>query len=104
MLLSVMDIEAQMRQKLEEDLSPHTLEIMDESSMHGRSNPSHFRVLVVSDAFEGLNRVQRHQKVYSILGTDIMSKIHAFSQQTYTLREWKESGIQISSPPCHHKK
>ena len=99
-----MNIADQMKQRLKTQFAPHILEIADESSMHGRSRPSHFRVLVVSDAFEGLSGVKRHQQVYSALGADIMNEIHAFSQQTYTLREWEEIGVQISPPPCHRKK
>ncbi len=101
-----MNIEERMKEKLEADLNPHMLELIDESSMHGSgsSKSSHFRVLIVSDVFEGLSGVKRHQRVYSTLGKDIMDEIHAFSQQTYTLKEWEEIGIKTSSPPCHRKK
>lgn len=92
-----------MEERLRNQLAPSILEILDESSQHGNSEPSHFRILIVSDAFEGLSAVKRHQRVYEVLG-DIMNVIHAFSQQTYTVSEWKNSGVRLASPPCQHSK
>ena len=39
----------------------------------------HFRAEVVSDRFEGLSRIEQHQLVYSIFGTEIGGPIHALS-------------------------
>lgn len=97
------NIKELMEERLRSQLAPSLLEIVDESSQHGSSKPSHFRILVVSSAFEGLSVLKRHQRVYEALG-DIMRAIHAFSQQTYTLSEWKNSGVRLASPPCHHSK
>ncbi len=36
--------------------------------MHSRGLQTHFKAVVVSQQFEGLNRVKRHQKVYGTLG------------------------------------
>ncbi|MDE0151677.1 MAG: BolA family transcriptional regulator [Bdellovibrionales bacterium] len=92
-----------MEERLRDQLAPSILEILDESPQHGSTKPSHFRILIVSDAFEGLSAVKRHQRVYEVLG-DIMNVIHAFSQQTYTVSEWENSGIRLDSPPCRHSK
>ena len=49
----------------------------------------HFQAVVVSRAFEGKSRVQRHQLVYAALGGRMREEIHALSMQTLTPREWK---------------
>ena len=48
----------------------------------------HFRALVVSDAFEGLAKVQRHRRVYAALGERMREAIHALSMTTLTPEEW----------------
>jgi len=52
----------------------------------------HFQALVVSAAFEGKNRVQRHQLVYSALGERMREEVHALSMRTLTPEEWSRSG------------
>ncbi|MGA8863455.1 MAG: BolA/IbaG family iron-sulfur metabolism protein [Gallionella sp.] len=49
----------------------------------------HFEALVVSDAFTGKNRVQRHQMVYQTLGDRMRAEIHALSMKTLTPQEWR---------------
>ena len=49
----------------------------------------HFQALIVSTAFEGLNRVKRHQLVYAALGDRMRQEIHALSMQTLTPAEWE---------------
>lgn len=50
----------------------------------------HFEALVVSDAFVGKNRVQRHQMVYQTLGDRMRQDIHGLSMKTYTPEEWQK--------------
>ena len=52
----------------------------------------HFQALIVSSAFEGKNRVQRHQLVYKALGDRMREEIHALSMQTLTPEEAKRGG------------
>jgi acid stress-induced BolA-like protein IbaG/YrbA len=47
----------------------------------------HFEALVVSEAFRGKNRVQRHQLVYAALGERMRGEIHALSMRTLTPEE-----------------
>lgn len=49
----------------------------------------HFQALIVSAAFEGLNRIKRHQLVYAALGDRMRQEIHALSMQTLTPAERK---------------
>ena len=63
-----MNLESQMRQKLMISLQPTRLDVVNESHLHAghRSSPgtgeSHFRLLIVSEAFSGKSRVERHRR------------------------------------------
>jgi acid stress-induced BolA-like protein IbaG/YrbA len=50
----------------------------------------HFEALIVSEAFRGKSRVQRHQIVYGALGDRMREEIHALSMQTLTPEDWAE--------------
>jgi len=50
----------------------------------------HFQAVVVSAAFAGKSRVQRHQLVYAALGDRMREEIHALSMQTLTPEEWNK--------------
>jgi len=52
----------------------------------------HFQALIVSRAFAGRNRVQRHQLVYRALGDRMREEIHALSMRTLTPEEWQAGG------------
>jgi acid stress-induced BolA-like protein IbaG/YrbA len=49
---------------------------------------THFEAVIVSEAFAGKNRVQRHQLVYQTLGDRMRAEIHALSMKTFTPQEW----------------
>ena len=49
----------------------------------------HFDALIVSRAFEGKSRVQRHQIVYAALGERMREEIHALSIKALTPAEWQ---------------
>jgi stress-induced morphogen len=44
----------------------------------------HFRAEVVSPAFAGLSRIQQHQLVNRVFGTELGGRIHALSLKTTT--------------------
>ena len=52
----------------------------------------HFQALVVSAAFQGKSRIQRHQMVYAALGDRMREEIHALSMQTLTPEQWAGRG------------
>jgi acid stress-induced BolA-like protein IbaG/YrbA len=52
----------------------------------------HFQAVIVSAAFEGRSRVQRHQMVYAALGERMREEIHALSMKTLTAQEWRRDG------------
>ena len=80
-----MTIEDEMRAKLEDALNPSLLDIVNESDLHhghagspGTGN-SHFRMKIVSAAFSGKSRVERHRLVNEILKDELAGKIHALA-------------------------
>src|SRR5690348_15298117 len=84
-------------QKLTAAFAPTELSVEDESGKHlghAGSRPegeTHFRVRIVSDAFEGVNSVERHRRVYAALADELKSHIHALALTTLTPSEvWNE--------------
>ena len=75
------------------------LDVQDESHMHSRGQETHYKAVIVSPAFAGLNSVKRHQKVYAALG-ELMGQFHALALHTYTPEEWMQQGIAPDSPTC----
>jgi BolA protein len=83
-----MRVAALIRSKLTAALSPSRLEIVDESHHHkghagARPNgETHFRVEIVSDAFQGKSRIERQRLVYAALAEEMAHDIHALSLVT----------------------
>ncbi len=81
-------IERELRTTLERELSPTRLEIVNDSaSHHGHagddgSGESHFSVLVESERFSGLSRLERQRLVNRVLGDLPGERIHALSLKT----------------------
>ncbi|PZA11106.1 BolA family transcriptional regulator [Rhodopseudomonas palustris] len=72
-------------QKLREAFTPESLDVIDESNLHeghaghsGRSE-THFRVNIVSDAFAGKSRVDRHRMVNDLLAAELKGGVHALA-------------------------
>lgn len=96
------DLSMSMRDRILSTLSmlqPQHLDVVDESHMHSRGQETHYKAVVVSEQFEGLNAVKRHQKVYGALG-GLMGEFHALALHTYTPEEWARQGMAPESPTC----
>jgi BolA family transcriptional regulator, general stress-responsive regulator len=70
--------------KLRAALNPTEFQIVDESHLHAghagaRGGGGHFRVRIVSQQFQGQNRLARQRAVYGALGTMMEKEIHALS-------------------------
>jgi sulfur transfer protein SufE/stress-induced morphogen len=86
-----------LRKKLEAELSPTKLSIIDESSKHaghadrmgsaGASGETHFAIEIVSNKFSGLTSIKRHRLVYSIIDEEMGNPVHALSLVTKTPEE-----------------
>ncbi|MBC6416182.1 MAG: BolA family transcriptional regulator [Bdellovibrionales bacterium] len=102
-----MKIQKEIEENLKKNFSPLILKVINESPQHNvpKNSESHFRVLVVSDKFNNVSLIKRHQMVYKAIQDQIKNKIHAFSQQTLTPEEFKKRGGTLpQSPPCAKKK
>ncbi len=98
-----MTVQQSIQTKIAAALAPSHLEVFNESHMHSvpPGSESHFRVVVVSDRFEGLPLVRRHQTVNQILEREFEDGLHALSMQTLTGAEWRDrSGQTRASPAC----
>jgi BolA family transcriptional regulator, general stress-responsive regulator len=93
-----MEIAGQIRAKLTEALAPERIDIVDESHRHAGHaghdprGESHFRVTVVSRAFEGVGRVARHRLVNEALAEELSGRVHALALRTLTPAEDSEAG------------
>ncbi len=99
-----MTVQQSIQTKIATALAPSHLEVVNESHMHAvpPGSESHFRVVVVSDRFEGQPLVRRQQTVNQILEQEFEDGLHALSMQTLTGAEWTRRGGQTrASPACH---
>ena len=73
--------------KLQEAFAPESLQVVDESHLHeGHSGhrpggETHFRVYIVSQAFKGKSRVERHRMINSALAAELSGSVHALAIQ-----------------------
>lgn len=98
-----MTVAETLKQKLETALAPVSLDIANESYMHSvpPNSETHFRVVVVSDAFDGKRQVARHQSVYAAVADELAGPVHALALHTYTPQEWSErEQLAPASPEC----
>ena len=95
---SVKPVRAAIETKLTAALAPlASLAVIDESGLHaghtgakGVASPSgetHFKVVAVSPAFEGLGLVARHRLVYGALAEELAGPVHALTLETRTPAE-----------------
>jgi len=73
------------RDKLAARFAPQSLRIEDESHRHeGHAGhrpggESHFRIHIVSDAFEGKSRLDRHRMIHEALAAELAGGVHALA-------------------------
>ncbi|MBK6513609.1 MAG: BolA family transcriptional regulator [Polyangiaceae bacterium] len=83
-------------------LTPVHLDVIDESHMHSvpEGAESHFKLVVVSEAFRGQGRVQRQRAINGLLKDELAHGLHALSFTTFTPEEWSEAPSVAASPKC----
>lgn len=88
-----MSIQSTIERKLEEAFAPERLSVINESHLHAGhhhaesghhatfdgSGETHFRVRVVSKAFAGMSRVERHRAVNALLADELGTGVHALA-------------------------
>lgn len=78
-------VAAEIEKRLRASLSPERLAVIDDSTKHrGHAGhdprgESHFTVEIVSSAFSGKNRVQRHRLVNQALAPLLAERVHALA-------------------------
>lgn len=88
-----MSVENSIREKLTQAFAPVALDVTNDSHLHAShaSSPgtgeSHFSIKVVSAAFEGKSRLERHRMVNDVLAVELAGKIHALAIRAQTPEE-----------------
>jgi BolA protein len=82
---SFMQVKSSIVEKLTAAFAPQSLDVMDESHRHeGHSGhrpggQTHFRVHIVSEAFRGKSRIERHRMVNQALTDELAAGVHALA-------------------------
>ena len=99
-----MSIEAVIEEKLLAAFSPIHLDVINESDQHNVApgSESHFKVIIVSEDFEGERLIKRHRAINALLATELADNIHALALHTYTEHEWENYYAKNTplSPKC----
>ena len=97
-----MTVQKTIEEKLTAVFHPINLQVLNESNGHNvpANSETHFKVIIVSDAFSGLGQVQRQQRVYKALNEELTNGVHALSMKTFTLQEWQQDSTVPPSPHC----
>jgi BolA protein len=84
-IAAAMTVRDAITNKLHEAFSPESLDVVDESHLHeGHSGhrpggQTHFRVYIVSKAFEGKSRIERHRMINATLAAELAGSVHALA-------------------------
>ena len=86
------DRAATIEQLLGAAFAPNELLVKDQSHLHAghagaQEGKGHFEVTVVSEKFDGVNRIARHRMVYDALGEFMDTDIHALRINAYSPSE-----------------
>jgi BolA protein len=84
-IAAAMTVKDAITNKLREAFLPESLDVTDESHLHeGHSGhrpggETHFRVYIVSDAFKGKSRIERHRMINATLAAELEGSVHALA-------------------------
>jgi stress-induced morphogen len=99
-----MRIQPLIEEKLGAALSPLHLDVVNESHMHSvpPGSETHFKVIVVSERFEGRSLIDRQRMVYAALEGELKAGLHALTMKALTPAQWEAQGGQVTleSPLC----
>jgi stress-induced morphogen len=95
-------MQARIEEKLTSELQPERMLLVNESHKHNvpRGSETHWNLIVVSDRFAGMSRVQRQRLVYGLLNEEMKQKggIHALTMKALTPAEWHAQGGEVTNP------
>jgi len=72
-------------EKLRKAFAPESLSVVDESHLHAGhagarpGGQTHYRVHIVSDAFAGKSRLDRHRMINAALASELAGGVHALA-------------------------
>lgn len=72
-------------EKLTKAFAPVRLDVVDDSHRHAGhagarpGGETHFSVYIVSQAFEGKSRIERHRMVNAALAAELQGRVHALA-------------------------
>ena len=85
-----MSVKDSITKKLSETFAPESLDVADESHLHeGHAGhrpggETHFRIHIVSQAFEGKSRIERHRMINTLLAEELAGRVHALAMKVLT--------------------
>ena len=88
-----MSMQTAMEKKLTDAFAPERLAIVNESHLHAGhhhedrghhevydgTGETHFRIRIVSPAFSGMSRIERHRAVNALLADELKAGLHALA-------------------------
>lgn len=88
-----MSMQSRMEDRLRERFAPERLVVVNESHLHAGhhhvesghhgtfdgTGETHFRIRIVSDAFAGMSRIDRHRAVNEVLADELKAGLHALA-------------------------
>lgn len=86
--------EKEIREILEQEFQPIHLEVVDESHLHAghmgyrEGISTHFRLVIVSEKFEGLMPIKQHKLVNTALKAQLEGDVHALAMKTIKASKW----------------
>lgn len=98
-----MQRESEILALVNEAFVPEHVALVNESHMHHvpPNSETHFKLVLVSTAFEGQNKVKRHQSVYTLVSSMMQQGLHALALHLYTPSEWQSEQASVpDSPNC----
>jgi stress-induced morphogen len=98
-----MSMQEVIESKLLEEFSPERLRLDNDSKRHaGPATESHFRLVLVSAAFEGVSAVQRQRLVFACLSEELAGPVHALQMKCMTPAEYEaaDGEVTLKAPPC----
>ena len=80
-----MNMRQTITEKLREAFVPESLDVQDESHLHEghaghrTGGETHFRIYIVSQAFKGKSRIDRHRMINATLAIELAGSVHALA-------------------------
>ncbi len=98
-----MNVQQIIENKLNEQIDLSYLSVENESFRHAVpvDSETHFKVVVVSEQFQGVMLIKRHRLINEILKDELAGPIHALAMHTYTPQQWAEKSLSApNSADC----